>query len=740
MRPALRRFAVAVLLLAVFALPRRAHAAVDDPIGTALASRLAVLDPLARTGVLYDRVLPLARLEALDGSPGAPVVDLARFRQALDELRRASTGTPVVPDLSTLDAGVAEERRMGVVPLAVLDRPFDRLRAGALSDGSLQVTNGRLEPVPGRSPLVSARAFAAAALTPRTYRGAAVTFALDPARYVADAPPAHIEIDFDDGAGFRDVALGERVRVGYTATGSRTLVIRVTREDGSVAEARTAFDVAAATTPLPNDTLHITATTPYQGQFGTGDAYVDLAPGHTAITNPVVVIEGFDLDNSMNWDELYALLDQQNLIEDLRADGFDAIVLNFTDATDAIQKNSYVVEALIEQVETLMPAQASIALVGASMGGLCSRFALADMETHGIPHRVRTWISFDGPQEGADIPLGLQYWINFFSGQSSDAAAFLAILNRPAARQMLLYHYTSPAGTTGQADPLRATLASDLAGIGNYPTMTRRVAIANGSGTGQNQGFLPGDEVIRWEYSSALVAITGDVWAVPNLSSHQIFNGSIRILFSTTTQNVTVSGTQPWDGAPGGSRASFAELDTVPAPYGDIVALHPSHCFIPTVSSLDLATGDPFFDIAGTPDLLSLSPFDALYYPTANQEHVEITPENAAWVKQEIESGVVSVPRQQVASAFRLTVDPNPARGVVTIDFTMPAAARTRLAIYDVDGREVRRLADGPEGAGARTFQWDGRGPAGAPVPAGIYFARLTAGAKSATARFARLR
>ena len=68
------------------------------------------------------------------------------------------------------------------------------------------------------------------------------------------------------------------------------------------------------------------------------------------------------------------------------------------------------------------------------MGGLCSRYALAYMESHGIPHRVRTWISFDAPQAGADIPLGLQYWIRFFAGQSADAAAFLQVLGRPAAR------------------------------------------------------------------------------------------------------------------------------------------------------------------------------------------------------------------------------------------------------------------------------------------------------------------
>ena len=62
-----------------------------------------------------------------------------------------------------------------------------------------------------------------------------------------------------------------------------------------------------------------------------------------------------------------------------------------------------------------------------------------------------------------------------------------------------------------------------------------------------------------------------------------------------------VNGTLPYDSAPGGWRASMAQLDTTQAPYGDIVALHNAHCFIPTVSALDLPTSDLFFDVAGTP-------------------------------------------------------------------------------------------------------------------------------------------
>ena len=45
---------------------------------------------------------------------------------------------------------------------------------------------------------------------------------------------------------------------------------------------------------------------------------------------------------------------------------------------------------------------------------------------------------------------------------------------------------------------------------------------------------------------------------------------------------------------------------------------------------------DPFFNIAGAGNLYELTPFDSVYFPIANQDHVQITPENAAWFMSEI--------------------------------------------------------------------------------------------------------
>src|SRR4029450_5304838 len=165
---------------------------------------------------------------------------------------------------------------------------------------------------------------------------------------------------------------------------------------------------------------------------------------------------------------------------------------------------------------------------------------------------------------------------------------------------------------TGQADPMRAAMLADFAAIGDYPSLPRRVAVANGSGSAQSQGFAPGAQLVRWVYTSLFVDVTGNVWALPDQVNGTIFEGRQRILFSTTTENDPVTGTPPWAGAPGGFRTSLAELDAIPAPYGNIIAYHPAHCFVPVVAALALATTNPFFDVSGAPDPLALTPFDAI--------------------------------------------------------------------------------------------------------------------------------
>jgi hypothetical protein len=69
---------------------------------------------------------------------------------------------------------------------------------------------------------------------------------------------------------------------------------------------------------------------------------------------------------------------------------------------------------------------------------------------------------------------------------------------------------------------------------------------------------------------------------------------------------------------------------------------------------------------------------------------------------------------------------PNPARSAATLTLSLPAPGRASLAVHDLGGRRVRRLADQEFPTGSSTVVWDLADDSGARVAPGTYFARAT--------------
>ncbi|MBD3336697.1 MAG: hypothetical protein GF355_14390 [Candidatus Eisenbacteria bacterium] len=83
---------------------------------------------------------------------------------------------------------------------------------------------------------------------------------------------------------------------------------------------------------------------------------------------------------------------------------------------------------------------------------------------------------------------------------------------------------------------------------------------------------------------------------------------------------------------------------------------------------------------------------------------------------------------------------PSPATGPVTVLLNQVAPADYRLGVFDVRGRRVATLHEGPmEGTALRT--WSGHGRNGKPAPSGVYFLRLQpmAGGEETTGKVIRL-
>src|SRR6185295_11568120 len=74
------------------------------------------------------------------------------------------------------------------------------------------------------------------------------------------------------------------------------------------------------------------------------------------------------------------------------------------------------------------------------------------------------------------------------------------------------------------------------------------------------------------------------------------------------------------------------------------------------------------------------------------------------------------------APRMGIQVSPNPGGGPTLLQFALPRDQRATVAVYDIAGRQVRTLWNGPMAKSNYAMPWDGRNDAGAPVHSGQYF------------------
>ncbi len=96
-------------------------------------------------------------------------------------------------------------------------------------------------------------------------------------------------------------------------------------------------------------------------------------------------------------------------------------------------------------------------------------------------------------------------------------------------------------------------------------------------------------------------------------------------------------------------------------------------------------------------------------------------------------AALAEVPERGARELALAAVSPNPARFAATLRFTLPAASRVRLEVFDLRGALVRHLAEADLPAGEHARAWDLRDEAGLPAGPGLYWARLAAGGQVRT-------
>jgi hypothetical protein len=119
---------------------------------------------------------------------------------------------------------------------------------------------------------------------------------------------------------------------------------------------------------------------------------------------------------------------------------------------------------------------------------------------------------------------------------------------------------------------------------------------------------------------------------------------------------------------------------------------------------------------------------DADAINTGEQHRIDIADRYALVDAQDYDEHIDSDIALDGAAPLQLQNSPNPFNPSTVIRFTLPAAARARLAVHDLLGREIAVLLDGQLDAGAHHAVFDAAG-----LPSGVYIYQLIAGGRAVT-------
>ena len=90
----------------------------------------------------------------------------------------------------------------------------------------------------------------------------------------------------------------------------------------------------------------------------------------------------------------------------------------------------------------------------------------------------------------------------------------------------------------------------------------------------------------------------------------------------------------------------------------------------------------------------------------------------------------------EIASSLEVRTFPNPVAKSATFQFSLPSSGHARLAVFDINGREVASLVDRDLNAGLHEVDWSLPGDS----PAGAYFYRMEASGQVTTGRLVTVR
>lgn len=713
------------------------------------------------TGILYDRVMSFSDLDWLKENGTITNSNYQHFIQSWSELYR-SAYNPTFSSLETLKTNINSNTNTNIVDIGIINTKMNYIDFGTPSNPSLTNTGGYLYNVAGINPFLEKQVTVISPLKEKVESGT-VSFKLSSSfiLQLTGLPIKNLTANFGTGTTYNlitnTVISTTNPTVTFTTSGKKEFVFTVTFSNNTTETLKATLDIiipdtstmafaSASYNPIENFTgtsgivtNSIENTIPFQGYNETSatKGILEYRTYYNPATNPegttkkikkeIIILDGFDPGDSRKIDGLYQLMyytengDQVNIVEKLRILGFDVTLVNFPNGTDYVERNAMALVALLKRENAKLVANGStekIAIIGPSMGGLVSRYALAYMEKNGLNHNTKLWVSFDSPHLGANIPVGAQenlYFYGYKGRQDKAKTKFDENFRSPAARQMLIEQLDfiqenapyptnlMPNGTVpngGNNNTLfrqqfQNNLNSNgLVGSSGYPQNLRKIALINGTTNGaktnsEGQMFL--------ELAFFKIIKYGQIFGTPiqtkikgatiedrflgtSNSITQTFSGratyftgwnnNFPVIVNGTVTRININPRGSMDNVQGGTfntqgiiKDQFnAELEQLPGRKSiEWRQYLPNHAFIPTVSSL--AFKNPNFNwstalnrnLVCDPNNKEIY-FDSYFAPNKNEEHVFVSSENANWLIKELQD-IPQAPRFPIETGLLVGPD-----------------------------------------------------------------------------------
>lgn len=345
-------------------------------------------------------------------------VDYVRFAYLLSTIKSADLIGEVSKDIDIFFCQKKSYDENNSISLSLALYKYSQIKENALKDGLITYKNDQVYTT-NKDPYKQGYLFACSSLVENTTESS-IIISLPQSNLLTNMHLSKLEVNL--GNGFQEMGVNKKVKANLQQ-GRNEIIIKATLDNGQSLLSHMfitklerkpdgltrASEYRFLSNPL-SDTIVINGDD-YRGISTT--AKVMIIPsrlGNGKISKPFIFVEGFNPQTSNN-----AKCGQGSLLSYYRDwskfitdNGYDFVYVHWCTPEEYIQANAYTLVKIIETINN-MSAQNSepSLLIGHSMGGLVARYALKTMENKNKPHHVGTYVSYDAPHLGANVPIGL---------------------------------------------------------------------------------------------------------------------------------------------------------------------------------------------------------------------------------------------------------------------------------------------------------------------------------------------